>query len=436
MAKRKPDIDLDSLACEPTERERALESDRKAREAARQERERAGKSRRRPVLEEILADVVRVAEDEETNPYAQFRSVSRRRYEIYGHFPIEHVLEHGQFVHVKRMAGLEPAVGDRQLLRARTQRSLLEKDARYVSRYLQPHADKFPELRRATAGSRLTVFISDTHSLFIDPFTWLAFLAFIEDAQPDTVVWGGDHVDGSEISTHPKVPGHTLPLQEELDCLRGMWTEARSVAPRARFVWIESNHFMQRMVRYLTQNAPALSGLRCLRMDQLLELEDLEIDVVQPGTFLSPAGQQDKRPAVRVYSAFTATHGTRTGRFPANDELLQWADSGVSGHVHRDQIVRGPASGLRDKVWMCVPGGTIDEAAKYYVKGNYPAWSRGFGVIETHGPAIQMTPAITSHGVLMVNGFVYEQGRKLPSGVEPVRRFWRKRFGLPKKEAA
>lgn len=414
------------------ERELHKLKDRKARDAARIARERAGKLKSRPSLEDILADMVRVAEDEATNPWHEFRAISRRRYELYGHYPIEFLLQHGYFEHVKTMAGLADGEGDRMLLRARTHQSKREHDARYYERYIAPHVEKFPELRRETSKARLAVYISDTHSMFMDPFTWLAFLAFIEDAQPDVIVWGGDHVDGSEISSHPQVPGHTLPFQVELDCLNAMWKEARERCPRARFIWIESNHFMPRFVRFLTQHAKTLGSLRSLRMDNILDFTGLEIEIVQPGTFLSPKGQEDKRPRIRVWDRWTATHGSRVGQYPAAAELLEWGDSGVSGHIHRHQIQLGGSAGLRECQWMSVPGGTIDEAAKYYVKGNVPAWSRGFGIIESMGRALQLTPAVTTDGVLMANGFYYEQRGKLPTGVEAVRKFWEKRWSLPK----
>lgn len=430
-----PEKGVDDFLAAPEEvvqnpREAAKLQDRKEKDRARLERERWNKSKERPTLEDILTDMVRVAEDEATNPWHEFRSLSKRRYELYGHYPIEYVLqEAGRFSHAKEMAGLQDAEGDRALLNARTQQSKREHDARYFNRYIAPHVDKYPELRRATAKAKMAVWISDTHSLFMDPFTWITFLAFLEDAQPEVVVWGGDHVDGSQISSHPKVPGFTTPFQTELDVLKFMWREARERST-ARFVWIESNHFMPRFVRFLTQHAQALSSLRTLRIDKLLEFDDLDIEIVQPGTFLSPAGQEDKRPMIKLWDRITTTHGTKIGQYQARDELLHWGASGWSGHCHRDQLTIGPAAGLRQHRWLSCPGAVTDEVAKYYVPGNKPAWSRGFAIAEMMGKGLQLTPAITTDGVCMVNGWYYEQKGKLPKGVEPVRKFWRKRWNL------
>lgn len=440
MTSRDPEKDVEQFLNAPDEvvsdpREAEKLKDRKERDRARLERERWSKKKSKPSLEDILSDVVRVAEDEVHNPHHEFRSISQRRYELYGEFLIEHVLEHGRFTHVKTMAGLHAGEGDRRLLLAREHKSKREHDERYFNRYIAGHIDKFPEIRRATAKAKMAVWISDTHSMFMDPFTWLAFLAFIEDAQPDAIIWGGDHVDGSEISTHPQVPGHTLPFQVELDVLNCMWIEARERCPNAYFGWLESNHFMPRFVRFLTQHAKTMGSMRTLRMDRILDFDGLDIDIIQPGTFLSPKGQEDKRPMIKLWDKLASTHGTIVSKQQATGELLHWGCSGWSGHCHRDQMAIGPAAGLRDYRWLSVGGGTIDEAAKYYVKGNVPAWSRGFAVAESMGKkGLQLTPAVTTHGVCMVNGFYYEAKGRLPKGVHPVRKFWEKRWGLPLKD--
>lgn len=411
--------------------------DRKARDAARVERERASKSKDRPTLEDILGDVVRVAEDEETNPYHEFRSISRRRYELYGHYPIEYVLEHGRFEHVKKMAGLVPTVGDQRLLHARTLDSLREHDQRYFQRYLWPYVDQFPELKRATDQSKLVAWISDTHSLFMDPFTWLAFLDFLDHAQPDVVVWGGDHIDGSEISTHPKPYGFSTKLQVELDFFRAMLEEAREVCPRARFVWTASNHWTDRIVRHLTQTDPALANLRSMRIDKQLNLDNLDIELAHGGSFLAPPGQEDDVPRATLWEQIQVTHGTKTGKFPAMAELLEWVDmglpkgshgAGISGHVHRFQQVVGPHSGLRHMSWTCAHGAVIDEVAKYYVKGNRPAWSRGFVIAEKGRRAVNVTGVDTTLGECFANGWSFEKKGRYPNGVEDTRKFWLRRY--------
>lgn len=414
-------------------REAAKLIERKARDQARKKRERRMKRTTQPSLEDILADVVRVAEDPDTNPnFHEFRSISRRRYELYGWYPIENVLSYGRFQTVKQMAGLEPSVSDKKLLHARTNRTLAEHDSRYIKRYIQPHINKFPELQRATSKAKMGVFISDTHSLFMDPFYWESFLAFCEDARPDMIGMVADHIDGSEISTHPQVPGFTMELQTELLMQRMMVKEIRErLGYEVRIVIVGDNHWFDRFTRYLTQVARALACLDSLKIDKLMGLDEYEVELAMGGSFVSPAGQEDNRPFIRLWDRFNMTHGTSLGKYPAASELLSWGTSGVSGHVHRDQIIRGNNASLRDEQWMCLGSGVIDEVAKYYVRGAGPSWSRAWGIIEMMGGHLQMTAVDVTNRIAMAHGWYYQAKPNLPhKGVEKVRSFWRKRYRL------
>lgn len=420
----------ESVTKNPREAAKLLE--RKARDEARKKRERAGKLKTKPTLEDILADVVRVAEDEATNPRHEFRSISPRRYELYGHYPIEFVLEYGHFETVKQMAELTFSVGDRMLLRARSQKTLRDHDGRYIERYIQPHLNKFPELQRATATSKMGVFISDTHSFFCDPFYWESFLAFCEDSRPELIGLVADHLDGSEISGHVHVPGHTCPLQLELDLLFAQIKEIRErLGYDVRIVLVGDNHFFDRLVRYLSQVARALANLRTLRIDKLMGLDELDIELAMGGAFISPEGQEDKRPFIRLWDRFNMTHGTKLGPYPAAGELRSWGTSGVSGHVHKDMIVPGGIPAQRFEKWMSLGSGVIDEVAKYYVKGPGTSWTRAWGIVEMCNGKLQMTSVDVSNGVAMAHGWAYKARPNLPkSGIKKVKQFWMKRYGL------
>ncbi len=435
--KKSPEDAVDQFLSAPEEvtenpREKAKLLDRKARDDARKNRERANKRKTRPSLEDILGDVVRVAEDEATNPFHEFRSISRRRYELYGHYPIEYVLEHGRFQHIKQMCGLVDTVGDRMLLNARTNKSLVEHDHRYIHRYISGHINKFPELQRATMKARQAVHISDTHSLFMDPFYWESFLAFCEDSQPELISLVADHIDGSEVSSHPKVPGHTTKFQIELNMFKAMLREIRErLGYKVRIVLVGDNHFFDRIVRYLTQVSPALAGLDCMKIDALMGIDEFEVELAMGGSFVSPKGQEDNRPFLRLWDKFNVTHGTATGKFPAMSELMSWGSSGVSGHVHKDQIIGGNVAAMRDFVWMCLGCGCIDEVAKYYVRGAGPSWRQGWGITDMMRGHIQHTAVQTGNGVAMANGWHYEAKKALPrKGVVKVRKFWEKRYSL------
>jgi hypothetical protein len=82
------------------------------------------------------------------------------------------------------------------------------------------------------------------------------------DVVPDVVYLNGDIMEGSEISTHPKIPGWTVPLQLEFDFAREMFRQIRAVAgPRTRVIWGAGNHGLDRIAGHMGES-PVWSAVR------------------------------------------------------------------------------------------------------------------------------------------------------------------------------
>lgn len=381
-----------------SETERQKYSLRKAREKAEQEQLRAAKRDEVPTVEDLLADIVRVAEDEETNPFHKFKSISRRRYVLYGWYPIEFVdREFGQFEHAKQVAGLSDQPGTRMWRANRAKESRRAHAERYLERYVHPYAAR-EEDYRLDCGSYDLLSISDTHSQFLCPFTWLAFLSAIRDLKPDGVLWNGDTLEGSEISRHPKIPGWTVPFQSELDFHWEMGRQVREDAGHQGDFFISGgNHGVDRVASYMTQVAPALANLRSLRIDRLLGLDDFDIRLFQGGTIASPEGTEDARHGFLMFGHYRIHHGTLLGQHPAASELRAAGRSGQSGHVHRAGLAYGTTERDEALCWMSTPCGCRHEAARSYIKGN-TGWQRGFGwarlwadgTVEQHPVVVQV----------------------------------------------
>lgn len=399
-----------------SEAERRKMAERKAKEKAEAEQLRASKSKERPTVEDLLADLVRCAEDKETNPYWRFRTLSRKRYVLFGHFPYEFVREQfGTFEHAKQLAGLEDKPGTRRRNQARAEASRREHVSRYVERYMLPYVRQESPAHRADAGVRLVLSISDTHATFLDPFTWHAFLCSIRDLRPDVIYLNGDILEGAEISTHDKIPGWTVPLQLEFDFAREMFRQVREVAgPRPRVIWGAGNHGLDRIARYLTQVAPALSGLRTLRFDKLADLGGLNVELAMGGKIVSPVGTEDHAPGSLLYGCYRIYHGSKIGKNPAMEELCAAGRSGQSGHVHRASLAYGATEAQKALCWMSTPMGCTERAGRAYMPGLNTGWQRGFGAAFI-GPRgeVRQYPVVTDDGFAVVEGRVYQR----PSGL-------------------
>lgn len=417
MARRSNKPSADEFLAAPdsvrkSESERTKYLARKARDEAEKRQLLASKAKDLPSDEDLLADVVRVAEDEDTNPHAKFRSVSRRRYELYGHYPISFVDErYGQFDHFKQVAGLEDKPGTRAKKAARAQASRAEHAQRYAERYILPHVRKHPDLERELVGTKLVLSISDTHATFLDPFTWYVFLSTCRDLKPDVVVLNGDILEGSEISRHPKIPGWTIPLQLEFDFAQEMFRQVRAaVGKGCRIVWTAGNHGLDRIAAYLTQVAPALANLRTLRFDKLVDLAGLDIELAQGGTIASPLGTENQHPGILLWDKYHVHHGTKLGDNPAMTELRVSGRSGQSGHVHRPGLVYATTAAQSGLTWMSTPMGCQHIAGRAYMKGPTTGWCMGFGVAFVHqGGRVHHYPVVTEGDVAIVEGYAYER---------------------------
>lgn len=382
---------------------------RKAREKAEEEQERQRKSTEVPTTEDLLCDIYRVATDQGVNPFWRDKVISRKRYKRYGHYPIEFVdREFGQFEHAKQVAGLADQPGTRAWKAARAQRSRQEHALRYMERYIHPYRYD-PETRELTS-TRLILSISDTHSTFLDPFTWHCFLRCCQEMEPDVIYLNGDILEGSEISRHPKIPGWTVDFQLELDFARTMFEQVRAAAPDAEIVWGAGNHGLDRWAMYLTQVAPALAGLRNLRIDKLLNLGDLGIKLAQSGSWMSPEGTEEDPPGTLFHDQYLVYHGRALGQTPYVTELKDHQYSGQSGHVHRAGMAYSTSEEGGAKSWMSTPMGCRPRAGRSYMhQKRNTGWQTGFGVAFLHvGGRVHQYPVVTSGGVCVVEGMVFE----------------------------
>jgi ribosomal protein L22 len=403
----------DTIHKDKTEKQKALQ--RKAMLEAKEARLAAEKLKTRPSDEDLLGDMVRVAEDKVVNPYWRFRTLSRKRYWLYGHWPIKWIEErYGQFEHAKQVAGLADQPGTRLKKAARAQASRREHAARYIERVIRPHVLKDPALTRTLKNAELWFFISDTHSTFLDPFTWQVFLAAIRDLKPEGVYFNGDILECQEISRFPKIPGWTCPLQLELDFAREMFRQVREVGHDGPLIWGGGNHGIDRIAMYLTQVAFGVASLRSLRFDKLAELDELNVTLAQGGTIASPEGTEDDRMGLLLYGFFRVHHGTLLGQNPALSELKAAGRSGTSGHAHRALLAYGANEALQGMSWMSTPAACTERAARAYIKGVNTGWQKGFGLAYLYPDGdVHQYPVITDRDRATVEGYIYERRRNL-----------------------
>lgn len=421
----------DTVRLNEAEKRRYLE--RKNRDDAANARERNSKLPGDPTVEELVGDMIRVAESEDMNPSGHAdRTLTRKRYKRFGSWYIEHVeKQFGTFEHAKEVAGLNDKVGTRTLKFARAEESRREHAARYQERFMHPF--RHDPAAREAKDVELILSISDTHATFLDPFAWHCFLVACRELDPDVIYLNGDILEGSQISRHPKIPGWSVPLTLEFEFARTMFEQIRSISPDADIVWGSGNHGLDRIAMYLTQVAPALAGLPNLRFDKLVNLDGLDVRLAQQGTIASPKAQEDELPGTVFHGFYQIFHGTCLGQTPYLGELRAAGMSGQSGHVHRAGLAYATNEVMGAHSWMSTPMGCHERAGKAYLfKKRQTGWQKGFGICFLHPRTgrVQQYPVVTSDGFAAFEGICIEN--ELPGGQPDWRRNWLLDFEVPR----
>jgi predicted phosphodiesterase len=416
-----------------SEAERARVYLRKARALAAAERLKAEKKKGSPTPEQLLADIIRVAEDKETNPIGyKFSSITARRYELYGHYPLQYVHdEWGQFSLALEIAGIKDKAGTRAKNKAIAENSRREHAGRYLKQCVRPYVLTDPVFTRSLVGDKLVLVISDTHATYLDPFTWWSFLGTCRALKPDVVVLNGDILEGSAISAYPKIPGATLDLQVEFDFARSMFEQLRELCgPDTELIWCAGNHGLDRLAKYLSSQASGFAGLRSLRFDVLCGLNDLGVRLAQGGSLCSPQGTELHDPGLLLYNFFYVRHGVKLGKTPAMAELEAAAMSGTTGHVHRASVAYGTSMAHKALSHMSTPMGCSELAGKAYMKGPTTGWQRGFGIVHLlAGGKVHQYPVVTDGGVCVAEGHVFSKTRDIKPQDTQVN--WLANFTLP-----
>lgn len=210
----------------------------------------------------------------------------------------------------------------------------------------------------------LSAFIPDIHAPHEDKRAIDTVCEFLTYLKPKHLFFQGDGFDFYQISKYDKRPARLLELQQDLDHGFQVIDRIRACAPQADAHMVEGNH-ERRLQKYLNYH-PEIAGLRCLEIEELLQLRKLDIRWYPEEEVLEHHG-------------FVVTHGTRVSKhagMSAKAELEKWGCCGISGHTHRMAAFLQSNYG-GDFVWY--EGGCLCELNPCYVVGR-PNWQHGISI--------------------------------------------------------
>lgn len=121
-------------------------------------------------------------------------------------------------------------------------------------------------------GERIIV-ISDAQIPFHDAKTVDAVEHFMDDFQPDHIIWDGDMTDFYGLSKYDKNPSRTPSIQQELDITWRMEERQAKRFPNSSRTFILGNH-EDRLRRHLWEH-PQLASLRSLTVDSIFSQDGM-----------------------------------------------------------------------------------------------------------------------------------------------------------------
>jgi len=210
------------------------------------------------------------------------------------------------------------------------------------------------------------VSLTDWHIPFESPEAINTAFKFCQQIKADIIIIHEAH-DFYSLSRFDKDPNRVHSLQEEIDKVNIYFSKLRKTCPKSRIILLNSNH-LARLQKYLWSQAPALSSLRSLEIENLLDLKNNNIEYKEDF----------------VFRKFLFKHGSvvrQDSGYTCKAEFLKEGMSGASGHTHRlGQYFATKRGG--SYTWL--ESGCLCKLNPEYVKGT-ANWQQGISLVSFKG---------------------------------------------------
>jgi hypothetical protein len=229
--------------------------------------------------------------------------------------------------------------------------------------------------------------LNDWHIPYEDKRAVNCALNFCKETQPEIIIMDEVH-DFYALSKFDKDPARKEDTQTEIDMATKYFKRLRKYCPDSRIILLESNH-LDRLRRMLWKEGKAIASLRCLEIQNLLELEKLDIEY-KP-YFMYKGVMFKHGDLVRKYAAYTA-----------KGEFEKEGCAGATGHTHRLGI---HFTTKRGGSYCWAECGCLCDLNPEYING-VPDWQHGIGLFTFEKNGTQYFPQVIPiiHGKIIHGG--------------------------------
>lgn len=204
------------------------------------------------------------------------------------------------------------------------------------------------------------------------------------------VILNGDIFDFYAVSRWDKRPDRTL-LREELESGKRFMHQLRKIFPSEEIIFKVGNH-EDRMQQYIAKNAPALYGMDCITIPELLDMRTLGVKYVGSSQLIQ-MGHLTILHGHEIINSGAVVNVSRTKRLKAQDNIM-------FGHHHRTQS--DFATSIKGKTHGSYAVGCLCNMRPAYFPMAYQEWNHGFALVKVHADG---TFQVRNHKIL--NGSVY-----------------------------
>ena len=237
--------------------------------------------------------------------------------------------------------------------------------------------------------ARRIAILSDIHVPYHDVKALAAAVNWCKEKSPDAVLLNGDIGDFYSVSRYQKNPKKRQ-FSKEIELLRELLIWLRSEFPKQRIVYKLGNHD-ERWDHWLWNHAPEISDLPQLRLDAMLDMEKLGIEMVG-----------DQRPIMcghlPVFHGHELPRGISSPVNPARGVYTKMAETGLVGHHHRTSS-HAESSWKKDEVF-CWSTGCLCDLTPEFSRVN--KWNHGFAIVDVANDKSfdVLNPRITADGTV------------------------------------
>jgi hypothetical protein len=246
------------------------------------------------------------------------------------------------------------------------------------------------EVKRSADDTRLVI-VSDLQYPFHDQRIWAAVSRFIDDFDPNVMVWNGDIADVYSLSVFNKNPLREFNFAQETNYFKQFMTDHRERWNNAQHYYLYGNH-EDRWDQHISRRTPELAGL--INFNRAIGLDDLGIHSLPYGGVLD-------------YLGFAITHGSRVSSLPsgtARAHAIAVGGSGVVGHSHR--VGCYSFTDLRGQhAWL--EQGCLCRLDPDWVKQRPTNWQHGFVIGTVYDNKLYLTQILIYAKGFVVNGEFY-----------------------------